>query len=303
MPLNTTFRISLYHARGKSANSDLGIINIGIQQENAMELVEALEYFDSKFDYELAKTCAEEEKAGNSCRQCLSMRYYSGRPVNYTCRQLRLIYVLRYLPVHIKENLDILEALNREGIQNAWASPIEVLALGGGPGSEIAALQTFVAAHGFFGSAVPEIHVTRLDRVTEWDEVPQKVRMISQGAETKYKYFRINGDVCEAKGYKGAYDLVFFSYIVSELTDAKAVELGESLTRVLKKKCVLIFNDRNEASVVNRIEMVAGNFPQVTQYESVEASHVGMAYPEAIKDRVGPKLSLSSYRRGIVAAL
>lgn len=268
-----------------------------------MELAEALEYFDSKVDYELANTCAEEEKAGNSCSQCLRMRYYSGRPVSYTCRQLRLIYVLRYLPVHFKENLDVLEALNRKGVENAWASPIEVLALGGGPGSEIAALQAFVAAHGFFGSSAPEIHVTRLDRVTEWDEVSEIVRLISQGAETKYKYFRIYGDVCEVKGYKGTYDLVFFSYIVSELTDAKAVELGKSLARVLKKKCVLVFNDRNEAPVVNRIEMVAGNFPRVTQYESTEASHVGMAYPEAIKERVGPKLSLTSYRRGIVAVL
>ncbi|PWB46869.1 MAG: hypothetical protein C3F18_12370 [Nitrosomonadales bacterium] len=264
-----------------------------------MDLVEALEYFDSKVDYELAKTCVDKEKVGSSCSQCLSNRYYSNLPVSYRCDQLRLIYVLRYLPVHFKENLDVLEALNRKGVQNSWGSPVEVLALGGGPGSEIAALQHFVATHGFFGSAAPEIHVTRLDRVAEWKPVSDTVRKISQGNLTKFKYLRIDGDVCDVNNFKGAYDMVFLSYIVSELTDAKANELGESLAKVVKKKCVLVFNDRNEVQVVRRIEMLAGRFSHISNYVSTAVSHVGIPYPDAIKDRVGPKLSLSSYRRGI----
>ncbi len=265
-----------------------------------MDLVDVLEQFDAAVDYDLAKACTDEHKAGTTCPLCLKNRYYSGQPVQYTCSQLRHIYVLRYLPVHIKENLKVLEALNVKGVEEHWESPVEVLALGGGPGSEVAALQTFVQQNGFFGSDVPEIHVTRLDRVEEWSEIYKTVRRISKGKSPKYKYFRINGDVCSVKKYKGAYDLVFLSYIVSELTDEKAVELGKALSKVVKENFVLIFNDRNEAAVVNRIEMMVGLFAVKGQYVSTTASHVGINYPEDIKERVGPKLTLSSYRRGVI---
>lgn len=265
-----------------------------------MDLIEALEYFDEQVDYARAKKCVDAGKSGDSCPQCLKQRYYAGMPVDYSCDQLRLIYALRYLPVHLKENLDILESLAAKGVQNNWGSPVEVLALGGGPGSEIAALHTFVASEGFFGVEVPEIHVTRLDRVKEWDEISKKVRSISKSKKTKFKYFRIDGDVCEVQRFKGAYDLVFFSYIVSELTDAKATELASALKKVLKKTAVLVFNDRNEEAVVSRIALIASQFNCIAEYVSTKMNHVGMSYPDAIKDKVGPKLRLTSYRRGII---
>lgn len=267
-----------------------------------MDLVDVLKEFDATVDYDLARICNDDQKAGSSCPLCLKNRYYSGQPVQYTCSQLRYIYVLRYLPVHIKENLKILEALNAKGVENDWESPVQVLALGGGPGSEIAALQTFVHENGFFGSDVPEIHVTRLDRVKEWSEIYKTVRKISKGNTTKYKYLRINDDVCAVEKYKGAYDLIFLSYIVSELTDEKAVRLGMALSRVAKESCLLVFNDRNEQAVVNRIRTIVDLFTVANQYVSTTASHVGMNYPEDIKERVRPKLSLSSYRRGVVVA-
>lgn len=264
-----------------------------------MNLVEALEYFDKQVDYARAQKCADTAKTGTSCPECLQQRYYAGVPVDYSCDQLRLIYALRYLPVHLKENLEVLESLTAKGVTSEWEAPVEVLALGGGPGSEIAALQTFVASDGFFGAQVPEIHVTRLDRVKEWDDVSTKVRGISIGKKTKYKYFRIDGDVCDVQRFKGTYDLVFFSYIVSELTDAKAAELATALKKVLKKSAVLVFNDRNEDAVVSRIDLVANQFKCFTEYVSTKTNHVGFSYPDAIKDRVGPKLRLTSYRRGV----
>lgn len=265
-----------------------------------MELVEVLEQFDAEVNYDLAKSCTDEQKAGNTCPLCLKNRYYSGRAVQYTCSQLRRIYVLRYLPVHVKENLKILEALNVKGVENDWGNPVQILALGGGPGSEVAALQTFVKQDGFFGSDVPEIHITRVDRVEEWSEIYQSVCGISNGNSPRYKYFRISGDVCAVKEYKGAYDLVFLSYIVSELTDEKSVELGNALSKVVKENVILVFNDRNETAVVNRIEMIVALFAVKDQYVSTTESHVGINYPEDIKERVGPKLWLSSYRRGVV---
>lgn len=267
-----------------------------------MDIIDVIEKFDGQVDYDLAKTCTDVQKAGNSCPLCLKNRYYSDQPVQYTCSQLRHIYVLRYLPVHIKENLTVLEALNVKCVENHWEEPVEVLALGGGPGSEIAALQIFVQANGFFGSEVPEIHVTRVDRVEEWSEIYKVVKQISNGKSPKYKYHRINGDVCSIKKYKGAYDLVFLSYIVSELTDEKAVELGNALSQVVKDRCVLVFNDRNQEAVVNRIELILGLFSVSKQYISSAESHVVINYPEDIKERVRPKLRLSSYRRGVIVA-
>lgn len=241
-----------------------------------MNLIDLIEKFDAEVDYDLAITCTDNQKSGNSCPLCLKNRYYSSRPVQYTCSQLRRIYVLRYLPVHIKENLKVLEALNAKGVENHWEVPVEVLALGGGPGSEIAALQTFVKDNGFFGSEVPEIHVTRLDRVEEWSEIYKVVKQIAKGISPKYKYHRINGDVCSINKYKGAYDLIFLSYIVSELTDEKAAELGGALSQVVKDHCVLVFNDRNEKAVVNRIETIVGLFSVSKQYVSIAESHVGI---------------------------
>ena len=265
-----------------------------------MDLIEVIEKFDAAVDYGLAKTCTDAQRAGLSCSLCLKNRYYSGQPVQYTCPQLRHVYVLRYLLVHIKENQQVLEALNVKGVEDHWEVPVEVLSLGGGPGSEIAALQTFVQENGFFGSEVPEIHVTRLDRVEEWGEIYKTVRRISKCGSPKYKYFRIIDDVCSVNKYKGAYDLVFLSYIVSELTDEKAAELGSALSEVVKDNCILVFNDRNEEAVVSRIQIIVSLFPVSKQYVSTTASHLGLNYPEDIKERVGPKLKLGSYRRGVI---
>lgn len=265
-----------------------------------MDIIDVIEKFDGEVDYDLAKTCTDVQKAGDSCPMCLKNRYYSDQPVQYTCSQLRHIYVLRYLPVHIKENLKVLEALNVKGVEKDWDVPVEVLALGGGPGSEIAALQTFVKENGFFGSEVPEIHVTRVDRVEEWSEIYKVVKQVSKGKTPKYKYHRINGDVCSIKKYKGAYDLIFLSYIISELTDEKAAELGNALSQVVKDHCILVFNDRNQEAVVNRIESILGLFSVSKQYVSSAEHHVGINYPKNIKERVGPKLRLSSYRRGVI---
>ncbi|MBS1196501.1 MAG: hypothetical protein H6R18_286 [Proteobacteria bacterium] len=266
------------------------------------DLDKALSHFDSMVDYEVAPVCPDGRKrSASACRKCLQKQYFPGGTVDYSCSQLRLLYVLCYLPVHLKENLDVLEGLNRNGVENSWAPSIEVLALGGGPGSEIAGFQIFVANHGFFGSNPAGIEITRLDRVAEWSEIFKTVRSIAQGTETKFKYSRIKDDVRKINRYKGTYDLVFLSYIVSELTDVEAVQLGKALANVIKKKCVLVFNDRNETDVVNRIDTITKLLPPaITEYESKSACHVGMPYPEAIKERVGPKLHLSSYRRGIV---
>ena len=266
-----------------------------------MTPIEVLRKFDNEVDYDRAKSCENKEKAGDECYLCLQEQYFSGRVVAYDCIQLQYIYVLRYLLAHLKENLEILEGLNQIGIDNNWEKPIEVLTLGGGPGSEIAALQIFIENCGFFGAEISEIYVTCLDRVKDWSEIFMTVRKISQGNSVKYNYERIVDDVCAVNEYKGNYDLVFLSYVISELTDEIVDKLIRSLMYVVKKhKFILIFNDRQEDVVINRIERIVSSFSITGKYFSKENVHIGMSYPDDIQRKVRPKLHLNSYRLGVV---
>lgn len=266
-----------------------------------MTLDQLLTSTDQKIDYDQVAACLSATRNGaGSCPDCLHQQYFSGNSIDYTCDQTRLIYVLRFLPVHMQENLSILEGVDANRVKVEEGRPIEVLAIGGGPGSEIAALRKFVLESDYFGHPVQEIHVTRLDRVDEWTGIHLEVRKLYESDKVSYKYSKITGDVTTCADFDGNYDLVFLSYILSELSDSQANKLAEKIHSVTRDTAVLVLNDRNQAQVIQRMKAITEPFNIVSRYTASTEKHFGLSYPDEIRKRAQAKLQMKSYRLGAV---
>jgi hypothetical protein len=265
-----------------------------------MELDELLSTIDAKVNYDKATKCIHPAKnSAQDCPDCLHNQYFSGRAVDYSCEQTRLVYVLRFLPVHMQENYSILQGVDATKVSRRDGS-INVLALGGGPGSEIAALKKFILHNKYFGQQVSEIVVTRLDRVSEWKDQYMSVRKLYPTNGVQFNFKKIEGDVSTCNDYIGKYDLVFLSYILSELDDNQAIDLAARLKTTLNANAVLILNDRNEAAVVRRMKHFADQFDNISRYFSDTQQHLGLNYPQSILDRAKAKLKMKSARLGVV---
>jgi len=150
--------------------------------------------YDS-IDWSANCECTHLSKVGSDCITCAIGQYYEGRIIDYSCDQLRNLYLLRYFLVHLREIYSIFERLLLSKCLPKWPHSAKVLSIGGGPGSDIAGFKHFLTTYGFYSSATVKFEFTRLDRVTEWDSLASSVYSLFDTDSFQFSYSKIHADL------------------------------------------------------------------------------------------------------------
>lgn len=273
---------------------------------SSLTLTQLLTVIDKQVDYNLAVNCNQQKNNNTSAKTCVDChrsQFFAACKINYACDQFRSIYILRYLPVHIRENFTILMGLlqtfKANDVEVNVEEPIEVLSLGCGPGSEIVAFRMFINQCGYFGSDISNYKITKMDSERGWDMLQSEVDKLCISKNYRIQYTTEIGDVSTCGYLNKKYDIIFLSYILSELSILEANKIAENLHSILKSRAILIFNDRNQSMVVNRINQIMSTFNCSYFFQKKERKYVGIYYPQMILVKSKPKLFLNSFRLGV----
>ncbi|MCX7113085.1 MAG: class I SAM-dependent methyltransferase [Proteobacteria bacterium] len=271
-------------------------------------LTQLLTLIDSQVDYNFALKCGQQiKKNANTCVDCHRRQFFNGGRISYSCDQIKSLYVLRYLPVHIRENFTILQGLlqifKTNKIEVNIEEPIEVLSLGCGPGPEIAAFKMFINQNGYFGSDISDYQITKIDSERGWGMLQSEVENLFISKNFRIKYTSETGDVSTCENLNKKYDIVFLSYILSELSDCQVNGIAKNLHNILKNKAILIFNDRNQAMVVARIKQILSTLNCLYVFQKTGKTDIGIYYPQFIGIQSQPKIFLNSFRLGAFVKL
>ncbi|MBB4197642.1 hypothetical protein CCR94_13085 [Rhodoblastus sphagnicola] len=215
-----------------------------------------------------------------------------------------MVYVLKYLTVHLREVYGAFVALREHDDQlPEWVGTVRVLSIGGGAGSDIAGFKNFVVDEdeGFYSASAKQFDITRLERVTEWDTLAAKVVHIFSSEGINFRQFCIHNDINEFDPSKyPPYDIIMMSYVISELDDDALDVLVNVISSALAARGVLVINDRNELAVVAKIERLLSNFNVVARSQDKDECWCGIKYPDELRELFKPKLNMKSVRLGAI---
>lgn len=225
-----------------------------------MSLDDFINRLHEEVDYEIHDACTNKTHGATDCPSCCGEQYFDGNQPSYDCSQKRKIYVLRYLPAHIQENYQGALLIPAE-IRNQFFSKktVEVLSLGGGPGSDIAGLKKFTELLTWEECQCEQCKFVRLDKEDGWDEVSGEVIRLFGKPEIQFEYYKKKLDVCATSNWfeRRTFDLILISYLLSELNDAQIDALAENLRKCMSSDALLIINDRPEVIVDNKVSRLA----------------------------------------------
>ncbi len=253
-------------------------------------------------NYSCAESCDENPGAEGGCISCLGDQYFGEKAIDYSCEHKRSAYVLRYLPVHIQEVNQVLDGLrDSQGLPASWPDPVRVLSIGGGPGSDIAAFKKFISEGGFYDDDAHKFQIYRLEKVEDWNNIATEVIHLFSPKGYEFDHKKINNDLNNLpKCAKGPFDVFLLSYVVSELNDAECDRLGKAIDALSGDRAVVIFNDRNQDSVWQKIQVIASQLNEVDSFKRTAEEWCGLHYPDDLKGMTLPKLYMKSVRYGLV---
>lgn len=238
-------------------------------------------------------SCGDRTPGSSSCLQCFKRQYYDGNQISYDCEEKRKIYLLRYFPVHKKENYQ--GAISIDGdVIDSWMERgcVDILSIGGGPGADICGVLEYLEEEARRRHIEIDVNVVRLDIEQQWDGV---FHDIMERFFPTVEYQIVHLDVNEGFDlFHGClFDLVTASYLTSELSTEECFNLADEIDCVLADQGVLMINDRPEAAVEEDIRSM---FERINLgYE--EQSLRGWAeynYRPEISQAVCPKLTMKS---------
>lgn len=258
-----------------------------------MGLVTELE---AGFDYDRNGTCPSKIGNATSCFECCQNRYFNGNGINYDCVQFRKAYIMRYLPVHIHENYLALCRIPHDVIDEIGQNEtVNMLSLGGGPGTDIAAFKKYIQSGFFDDRTTRSFRIVRIEREDNWNGFARRVIHLFACENFEIDHRKRHQSVLEMIREEGVH-VVTLSYILSEIELGNIPDLTRNIARTLAETAVIIVNDRDEDEVREKAELLLESL-QVGNFDSRnDREWCGVYYPGDIRDRINPKLKTNSIR-------
>jgi hypothetical protein len=229
-------------------------------------------------------------------------QYFPGNQIDdYRCEQKRKIYVLRYLPVHLREVYLAATEIPADTLKTILSKEdVRILSLGGGPGSDIAAIKKVIVdfiKRNQVAANLLTIHIVRLDKETGWDTLSNEVVRIFSANQCQFKYNKCHVDIVSTEmTLEHCYDLVSISYLISELPDKDMPIFIRNVQKSLMRGAILLINDSKRDDVKLKIERLLKALEYETCVSSDTVRWCGFDFPYHILMNVKPKLKTTSRR-------
>lgn len=251
--------------------------------------------FFNEINFGLSDIC---DTTKNDCIQCLSDGYWDDE-VDYGCENKRLLYVVRYLPVHVREvraALDLIPSQEVEKLLNT--SKLNVVCLGGGPGTDNRAFNQWLTNKRLFKKGrITNIKITRVDRCCEWSDISPRI-IWDEFPDDIHISLKINNhDVVKHKlNIAGKAKVIIASYLLSEIAKEDIYKLAKNIKRIADNSAHLLINDRNQTEVIDRIKILYKELGVESPTTCNNQFHCGISYPDEIRVQSKPKLKTSSIK-------
>jgi hypothetical protein len=262
----------------------------------SVEITNLINEIEKSFDYSKFNNCNNSIRNSTNCVDCCKKRFYAGMPIKYECAQFLKVYVMRYLPVHIYENLlafretpqDVFNLIDR-------CSKVRLLSLGGGPGSDIVAFKEYLEEQE--RSKIVLAEIVRVDREEKWNEMAEKVINNHKFNGVNYNHTNILADVLSDFIDESKYNFISMSYILSEL-GSNMKSLAKNLLFSVNDPSVIVINDRDERAVENNANILFNELgvSKSNIHFSKDRRNCGVEYRDDIRETFKPKLSTNSIR-------
>jgi hypothetical protein len=258
---------------------------------------------DAEFDYTVCGPCENTVGTANSCPECCQNRYFNGDAIEYDCEQFRKAYVMRYLPVHVHENFLALNMIPEEMLGRiAEDDDVNVLSLGGGPGSDILAFKKFFNNWHRHAPNIERLTIYRVDLEETWNDLASQIIHLIDCAGVEIDHKRITNNVLRFRPRREGMrsHFICLSYLLSELRLEDIPRLARKILNFAADVAAITINDRNQDEVREKAELLLDAINAERIAECSDSRHCGVTYDEALKDRVMPKLMTTSIRYAAV---
>ena len=249
---------------------------------------------------EMASNCQTVTENAQSCFDCLQKQFFNGNMVDYHCAEKKKAYIVRYLPVHVREVEKAYELLPDQQLEELLKKErIKVLSIGGGPGSDIAATLKFLHRHiRYKPHEMPQLYFERLDQEESWGDLSPAVTDVYRH-EANIEISNSCYDIAKQAIIRvERFDICTLSYVLSEIEDNDIPQVAANLKNSVNtaNSGIILINDRDQVEVVERIRMLIGILGATNVQSCRQQEWAGFSYPDHIKEIAGPKLSTSSIR-------
>lgn len=252
------------------------------------------------FDCSVNESCTNTVGGANDCFECCSNRYFNdSNAINYSCTQFQRAYVMRYLPVHIKENLLAYKLIPKEILREIGKTgKVNMISLGGGPGSDIAAFKMFLRN---YKRHVPQINhalIYRIDKEETWDTLASRILYLEDCQDIEIIHKKRTQNVLELKQLRNnvKFDFISLSYLLSELEPEDIPCLAENISGFVADTSVIIINDRDQSKVWDIADSLIYTLNANLLASDTDVHHCGINYPDDLREILKPKLNTTSKR-------
>jgi hypothetical protein len=223
------------------------------------------------------------------CVQCCSGSYYNqGRAIQYQCKNSKRVYLIRYLASQVKQ---VQFAIDSSVLETIGArQTITLASLGGGPGTEVIAMMDTLRntnnqhALDFDSFEIePSWKPIFDDLTTRFAQ-----RMPNLTLRARFRSHNVSGGI---QALTNQYDVVFVSWLLSELADQGRITVLGRLAQLLKSDGLAVIADRPEASLISRVNQIIAGEPDLMVVESdTQTEHCGVTFPNDVRTAYQVKL-------------
>lgn len=252
-------------------------------------------FFDG-VDFNSAKQC---KRNYEDCVTCLSQGYWDSEGIDYSCENKRTLYVVRYLPVHVREVMDALHMIPTEKQKNWFKlKQLNVVCLGGGPGTDNLAFNKWLKSKRLFHKGkITKVKILRIDRCSEWDDISPKINNEYFPNDITLDRVKNNHDVTKhALKVKDKANLIIMSYLISEIDNKKIEFLANNIKNISEKGAVIVINDRNQKEVNKKISKLYDFLGVKSLDSNREQCHCGINFSDDISTKAKPKFMTSAIK-------
>lgn len=251
--------------------------------------------------------CEHATSNSTNCLDCFKRQFFGNNEVCYDCTPKTNIYVGRYFPVHVKENMEALNLLPDNFIERLLAlDTINIMNIGGGPGSDSFAIKTFLMnlERGGQITSPKNIYLLRVDKEESWNQIAGFINgRIANTNNLIFDARKSSFNVTQKSEWNlnknRKYHIFTMSYFLSEIDQIKTRVVANFINSFASDNiAAIIVNDNNRYKIHNLKSILFNNLTAATNYESENSKryHCGFSYTDEDREFIKPKLNTKSIR-------
>ncbi|WP_099074366.1 hypothetical protein [Proteus alimentorum] len=229
---------------------------------------------------------------GKNCLECSQSMYFDNNNINYQCKNKRLIYIVRYFPVHSSEIYNALYNLfisfNNEIKEQ---KKLVFASFGAGPGIDTYSFHK-ILSNSSNNLKCDSIIVHRVEACSKWTYLARKLMFLNTPKYLEAKYFRYIKDVTSDNiKLSSKFDILVLSYIISELDEKNIKKLIDNIKKNKNKISYILINDRYEDNVIEKMaEVMSSVAIEGYNLNYFNSEHCGFYFPDDIYSNLKPKV-------------